>query len=300
MNNHKFSKEYDKFMNHFNGLPVDFSNPKVEISELDDSSEYIEDRVQFINVTYGDASQCELVVHYISYINHESLKRDFIDKNKRLELLKEEFKNEGLSEEEIDYWTEEEVQFAENTKEYALEFDKKSAPCDFEGYVITPDLSISYSDNLLKAMIGPGDSEKLIILYGDLNSNDQLPQLTMCSYNLFDFIEDYSFYEERDANTHQWFYPSNIKELKEANPSFPIEDEHSINCNYLLERIEFLKSIGINPEMQLNIDFQQFLTENGLENMYDRPAAAIFLAKKTLMDKAIKMEEEQKSNSRNK
>ncbi len=294
MNNKKFSNEFDKFVNLFYGLPVDFSNPQVEIGKYDgrrNMCEVVSDNIQSTIVTFGDSLKCEIVVKYVSNINHEVLKKDLIDRNKELEELKEEYRSDGATKEEIRDWIEDELPMAELEKQDAIEWNNKSVPCDFEGYVVTPDLAISYNDDLFQAMIGPGDSEKIIILYGTPDQKGQLQQLTMCSYNVFDFMEDYSVYADFDIMNYRFIYPSNVTELKKINPHYDTNDNMAIDCDNLVTHIGNLKSIGVNPEMQSNIDFQQFLAENGLESMYDHPLAAIFVAKNIFINQAFQPEE---------
>ena len=278
MTNNNFSKEFNNFIYQFLELPVDFSNPKIDINEYESEYSGVINDVQTTTVTFGDSSQCEVFVRYISLINHEKLKNDYIDRNKNLELLKEEMRHDGYSKEEIDYYTEEETMFAKYEKEEAIGLYKKSVPCDFEGYVVTPHLSISINDNLFQAMIKYDDNEEIVILYGKIDKDGKLQQVTMCSYNWFDFVLFSNCYLDNENYFAGYYF----------------------NCDYLVARIENLKSNeGIEPNMQVDLDFKEFLNEIGLDNMYNYPAVAIFLAQRNLMDRAILIEKEQKSNSKN-
>jgi len=280
-NSKKFPEKFEKFVGFFKGLPVDFSNPKVEIGKYNgrmDLIEHVSENLQSTIVTFGEQSQWELVIKYVSSINHELLKSNIINGDKVIDSIKEMYRSWGEPEETIKKWIEEdelELLAADTRKKYAIEWDSKNTPCDFEGYLVAPDLAVSLNDDLFQAIITPTNSEKIIILYGKPEQNRRLTKLTICSYNVFDFTEEYDNYGEHIDERESWQWAEYI----------------DINCDFLVERIEKLKSIGIMPNVQIDIDFRQFLEENGLDNMYECPAAGVYMTKSSLIDKVNQIED---------
>lgn len=246
-NNKNFPQEFYNFIELFYGIPVDFSNPKV----------YIEDGglgcVELTSVEFGDASECEVRISYVSNIDYETLRKDYIEDDDQLDedILEDNDKEFFYS------WEEE--------KAIGKKWLKKIVPCNFKGYVVTPDLVISVNGNLIQVMI-TSLQEEIIILYGVLGNNKRLNNVTLSSYNMFDFAENpYNAYEDL-----------------------------MINSDYLIDRELYLQSMGVNPEVKLDFDFNQFLDEIDLGNMNKSSLVTIYQVKEFLLNKVLESKKSKK------
>ena len=144
-------------------------------------------------------------------------------------------------------------------------------PSGFEGHIVTSDLAIVLKDNLVQAMLTPQTGE-FIILYGELDENKKLRNITISSYdNILDFSND----------NETTYLRQNI------NPEGYPKYEPIVDCNSVMKREKILESNGILPNKKINLDFKQFLSEIDMQDMYEKPIAAIYQAKESIIEKII-------------
>ncbi len=129
-------------------------------------------------------------------------------------------------------------------------------PSEFIGSVVTPDFSISIINNLVQGTI-TSDKGFAIVFYGYLDENKHLNTVTVSYYDsIFDIAEEYDW-------------------------------EFILNVDNIRKQESILASKGIEPIQKSNINFQEFLADNGLEGLYDYPVTALYNAKNALINGKI-------------
>lgn len=247
-----FPQEYYEFMENFLEIPFGipakfFSKPKIDIEDV------LYGCVKSTTVEYGDASECEVRISYISYIDYESLNETDYDAE-----IASISKDDDEDQEYINYVRER----LESEKEIVKYWSKQSFPSDFKGYIVTPDLTISLEGNLIQATIT--SQGKIILLYGMLDDNGRLNNIAISSYNILDFAKS-------------WWGDDSYEGLE-------------IHCDNVTKRIAELETEGINPIEKTTLNFKHFLSEYGLEKMYDKPLVALYTAKDILLNKMLENE----------
>ena len=278
--NIEFPNEFKTFANNFNGLPVDYNNPKIEyeydgIDYESGKSIYGRDLDRLKEktiVTFGDAANCEVSIEYVSNYDYELLKR-FIDSNEEYkrainpyqEYWKEWGKNRE-DDEEIKYIT---ANIRELKNQAQVWYNSK-VPNEFIGHVVTKDLVITLKDDLIEAAIKPENDNSIFLLYGKRDDKGCLNDVSLSSYNLYDYAS--------------YMYEGDDIPYREYN-RIPYFDEFTIDYNNVYERIQKIKSQGIEPEAELEMNFKNFLEENGLADKYQEPILGLYLAKNSIVEK---------------
>ncbi len=126
-------------------------------------------------------------------------------------------------------------------------------PSNFIGSVVTPDFSISFVNNFVQGAI-TSDKGFVVVFYGPLDENNHLNNVSISYYDsIFDVSEDY-------------------------------DCEFLLNVDNIRNHESILASKGIEPVQKSNINFQDFLADNGLESLYDCPITALYNAKNALIN----------------